>query len=199
MGGQGGGAQESTAQVTSLREELGSLRDPNSQEAQKIQSMIGGQVSPEQALAQRQSLAAINQGTQGAVQGARESAASRGLFSSDIGLGLEIGAQQQLAGQRAGIFQQRAQDVQGGILSGLQFSQQKAGLRGQLAGQISSLKTGVEQSNVASQNQFRQQQQQNSLAMAKMAGQVGGFFLGGPAGAAAGGEAVGAVGAGGAV
>jgi hypothetical protein len=137
-------------------------------------------MSDEEAVAQRQALAAINQGTQGAVQGAREDASARGLFSSDIGLGLEIGAQQQLSGQRAGIFQQRAQNVQQGMLQGIQASQANASLRSGLAGQISSLRTNVGMANAQMQQQYNQSQQSFGAGLAGTAGKLAlGFATGG--------------------
>ena len=187
MGGSGGSAPDVSADTGQLQQELNSLRDPNSQEAQRIQGLIGGQVSDEQALAQRQALSAVNQGTQAAVQGARQEAAGRGLFSSDIGLGLEIGAQQQLAGQRAGVFQQRSQEVQQDVLSGLQASQQRTGLRGQLAGQISQLRTGANQQQASMDFQQQQRNQQQAGQFAQGAGKLAlGFATGGASLAATG-------------
>ena len=182
MGGSSSGpSTDVSADTRQLEQELTALRDPNSQEARAISGLISGRMSDEEAIAQRQALAAINQGTQSAVQGAREEAAGRGLFSSDIGLGLEIGAQQQLAGQRAGVFQQRAQNVQQGVLSGLGASQARSGLRGQLAGQISSLRTGAATTSAQlGQQAFQTNRQFGSSLAGTAGGLVSGFFgLGG--------------------
>jgi hypothetical protein len=173
MGGSGGGRPEEVKYDSrQLQQELNSLRDPNSPEAQAIKRMLGGQLSPEAELAQKQSLSAINLGAQGAIQGAREQASARGLFSSDIGIGLEQNAMQNLAGQRAGIYQQRASNIQQGILSGLSASQGFAGLRGNLASTIAGGQFNADQQNAQMMNQWRSQQQQMGLGLAQTAGSI---------------------------
>lgn len=194
MGGSGGGgAQEVNFDSSQLQQELTGLRDTNSPESQAIRGLLTGQVSPEAQVAQRQQLAAIEGGRQGAVQGAREQASARGLFSSDIGIGLEQNAQQNLAGQRANVFGQRAQQIQSGMLSGLQASQNFAGLRSNLANSIAGGQFNADSTNAQLQQQHQQSQQQLGLGLAQTVGGAAGFFFGGPAGGAAGSQLAGGV------
>ena len=178
MGGSGGSAPtEIGFRSQDLERELAGLRDPNSPEAQRIQGLIQGRVSDEEAVAQRQSLAAIQGGAQSAIQGARANAASRGLFSSDIGIGLEQNAQQNLAGQQAQLFSQQAQGLRQGTLAGLQASQQRAGLRGSLANQIAQGRLGAETTELqAAQGAFAGQQQTGLAQVGQAANLIQSFF-----------------------
>lgn len=178
MGGPAPGpSTDVRADTGALEAELSALRDPNSQEARSIQGLISGGLSPEARQAFQSQLQAIQGGTQEALQNAREQSAARGLFSSDIALGQETLALQNLAGQRAGVFGQQAQQIQGGILSGLQASQGRAGLRGQLAGQISSLRTGANQSSAQMAQSAFASQQQFGGSLAQAGGQIGAALL----------------------
>jgi len=194
MGGQGAGP-DTGIDTSSLNQELAGLRDPNSPEAQAIQGLVGGQLSPQLSNAFAAQTRAVDVGAgqarQAVSQSVRAGTAARGLFSSDIAVGAEAqalgGLEQQLATQRAGILGQQGQTIQGGILSGLQASQSRAGLRGQLAQGI----TGASQAEAQANAQAFGAQQKLAGAQAGAGAQIGSTLLKGILAPATGGLSLG--------
>lgn len=162
MGSSPGGAPSTDVDTSELDAELAALRDPNSQQNKLISSLMSGRLSDEEANAFAQSLKAsqsgINTARQVAQQTAREGAASRGLFSSDIALGAEAAGladvENQYAQNRANLYQNMASQVKSGILSGLQASQN---VYGQRAGLAQAIATASYQSAGLAGQQYGQQ------------------------------------------
>lgn len=132
-----------------------------------LKGIASGQMTPEEQAFYAQQRQAIEAGRDPAIQGVRDMATQRGLYSSQGAITQEIGANQQIQGQLADTYGQQAQLSRQGILQGTGLQQNllqgAAGAYGQALGG---------QGNIA------QQKNQNDQGMMGTVGSVGGAAAG---------------------
>lgn len=138
-----------------------------------LQNLASGKMTPEEEKYFQQQRATIEAGRDPAVQGVRDLATSRGLFSSVGAITQEIGANQQIQGQLAQTYGQQADLSRQGLLQGTQLQQ---GILGSATGAYGQALGG--QGNIANQQSEQEQALGKTIAGTGMA--VGGIlcFLG---------------------